>query len=85
MSITQWNLHPCTLYTRRLWIFWNLKDWNFLKFENLIPKIKVLNASTLDFMHEDVNFDEEAMKKETEKIERYSDRFITIKRKVDDF
>ena len=38
----------------------------------------------LDFMADDVKFDEEAMTKETEEIESYSDSFITIKWKVND-
>ena len=35
-------------------------------------------------MAEDIKFDEEAMSKEIEEIESYSDSFITIKRKVND-
>ena len=57
---------------------------NFSKLENLISEIKLLGDSILDFMTEDIKFDAEAMSKETEEIESYSDSFITIKRKVND-
>ena len=42
---------------------------NLSKLENLISEVKLLDASKLDFMAEDVKFDEEAMTKETEEIE----------------
>ena len=57
---------------------------NFSKLENLISEIKLLDDSILDFMAEDIKFDDEAISKEIEEIESYSDSFITIKRKVND-
>ena len=39
---------------------------NFSKLENLILEIKLLDDSILDFMAEDIQFDDKAMSKETE-------------------